>query len=106
MVDTSTVKLATVVRFRWLLPKDEVTRRYQKRFLEFRQLPGLVQKFYVYDESTEEWGGIYQGDSKESAQQYLASDLRKSIPAAYEVDGTPRVDMLSVIEFLRRSGES
>jgi hypothetical protein len=56
MVDTTAVTFVTVVRFRSLLPRDEVTHRYRQRLPEFQQVPGLVQKFYVYDESTEEWG--------------------------------------------------
>ena len=101
MIDIGTVEAVTVVKFRSGLSDDEATRRYQERLPEFRGVPGLVQKIYVRDESTGEWGGIYLWDSKESAQRCMASDLRKSIPAAYEVEGTPRIDNLSVADFLR-----
>ena len=101
MIDIGTVKAVTVVKFRSRLSDEEATRRYGARLPEFRGVPGLVQKIYVRDESTGEWGGIYLWDSQESAERYMASDLRKSIPAAYEVDGTPRIDNLSVVEFLR-----
>lgn len=101
MAETTTVKVVAVVKFRSRLPPEEAKRRYRERMPEFRQLPGLVQKYYCYDDSTAEWAGIYLWDSHESAEEYLASDLRRSIPAAYEIDGAPRVETLSVMDTLR-----
>jgi hypothetical protein len=68
---------------------------------QFRALPGLLQKYYVHDPATGEWGGVYLWDSQESLEQYKASDLRKSIPETYEIIGTPRVEVCGVIEPLR-----
>jgi heme-degrading monooxygenase HmoA len=101
MVDASNVKIMVVVKLRSRLAADEIKRRFRERMPEFRQQPGLIQKYYVYEESSGEWGGIYLWDSKESAEKYLASDLRKSIAAAYEAEGAPHVDTFSVIEPLR-----
>jgi len=101
MVDTNAAKVVMLVRFRSRLSADEIKRRYPERMPEFRQVPGLVQKYYIYDESANEWGGIYVWDSEESAEAYLTSDLRKSIPSTYEIEGVPRVDRLKVFDVLR-----
>ena len=45
--------------------------------------------------------GVYLWDSEESAKSYMESDLRKSIGAAYNVEGAPRTEKLTVVELLR-----
>ena len=49
-----------LVRFKSSLPAEELKKRYSERMPLFRDLPGLLQKYYVYDSATEEWGGFYQ----------------------------------------------
>jgi len=90
-----------VVRFKSSLPLDELERRYKERLPQFQELPGLLQKYYIRDEAKDEWGGIYLWDSEASLQEYLASDLRESIPAVYEIVGAPRVETHPVVEVLR-----
>ena len=89
------------VRFKSALAPDELERRYKQRMSEFQKLPGLLQKYYVYDKASGEWGGVYLWDSQASLESYMASDLRKSIAEAYEVVGTPRVEPAGVIDVLR-----
>ncbi|MCA8977367.1 MAG: YdhR family protein, partial [Planctomycetes bacterium] len=76
-------RIIVSVRFRTELPVEEMQRRYLERLPLFQALSGLVQKYYVYDEGTGEWGGIYVWDSMESVQAYMQSDLRKSIGRAW-----------------------
>ena len=102
MVETNSAKVVILVRFRSRLSAHEIKHRYPARMSEFRAVPGLIQKYYIYDESVNEWGGIYVWDSEESAQAYLESDLRKTIAATYEVEGRPRVERLEVFDVLRR----
>lgn len=83
------------------LSHDELERRYKERMPQFREVPGLLQKYYSYDPTTEEWAGIYLWDSEESAAAYLESDLRKTIPSAYELTQPPRVDRLPIVDVLR-----
>jgi heme-degrading monooxygenase HmoA len=83
------------------LSHDELERRYKERMPSFRDVPGLLQKYYSYDSSTQEWAGIYLWDSEESAAAYLESDLRKSIPSAYELTQPPRVERFSIVDVLR-----
>jgi len=84
------------------LPYDELERRYKERMPEFRDVPGLLQKYYSADESTGEWAGIYLWDSEESLQAYLESDLRKTIASAYELIQPPQVERFSIIDVLRK----
>ena len=83
------------------LSHDELERRYKERMPQFRDVPGLLQKYYAYDPSTEEWAGIYLWDSEESAAAYLESDLRKTIPSAYELTQPPRVERFPIVDVLR-----
>ncbi len=88
------------------LTREEMERRYKERLPEFRKFPGLLQKYYSYDESTGEWAGIYLWDTEESLAAYLESDLRKSIPAAYELTQAPRIERYPIVDVLRAPDES
>ena len=83
------------------LSHDELERRYKERMPQFRDVPGLLQKYYSYDSSTEEWAGIYLWESEESAAAYLTSDLRKTIPSAYELTQPPRIERFPIVDVLR-----
>lgn len=83
------------------LPREELERRYKERLPRFREVPGLVQKYYAYDDATKEWAGIYLWDSEESLAAYLESDLKKTIPAAYELTGPPKVERFPIVDVLR-----
>jgi heme-degrading monooxygenase HmoA len=84
------------------LPREEMERRAQDRMPAFRALPGLLQKYYSVDEATGEWAGIYLWDSERSMAEFMDSDLRKSIPEAYELVGPPRIEKFPLVDVLRR----
>ena len=94
-------RIVVVVKFRSELDAAEIRRRYPQRMPRFRELPGLIQKYYLHDTTNNEWCGIYVWDSEEAVQAYLDSDLRKTIPEAYGVVGTPRVESFQVVDILR-----
>ncbi len=71
------------------------------RIEDFRALTGLVQKYYVRDKVTGEYGGLYLWESPEAFDEYKASELRASIASAYKVKGEPRVEILDVLLPLR-----
>jgi heme-degrading monooxygenase HmoA len=101
MSDTQPTVLLIVRGLKSKLSHDELERRYRERMPQFRDVPGLLQKYYSYDSSTEEWAGIYLWESEEAAAAYLESDLRKSIPSAYELIQPPRIDRFPIVEVLR-----
>ena len=84
------------------LSRDEMEKRYKERLPRFRDVPGLLQKYYSFDESTQEWAGVYLWDSEQSLAAYLQSDLRKTIPAAYELTQPPRIERFPIVDVLRR----
>ena len=51
----------------------------------FKNIPGLVQKYYVTEESTGSVSGIYLFETKDDRKVFQASDLAKSIPIRYRV---------------------
>jgi len=95
-------RIMLLVRVRSSLPFDELQRRLNKRMPEFRALPGLIQKYYLHDKTTDEVCGFYLWDSEESLKSYLASDLRKTIASAYEAVGEPRVERFELLDVLRQ----
>lgn len=106
MVPTRPAIMLIVRGLKSRLPREELERRYKERMPEFRGFRGLIQKYYSYDESTGEWAGIYLWDSEESLGEYLASDLRGSIPEAYELVQSPRVERFPIIDELRSLDET
>jgi len=106
MVDTQPTIMLIVRGLKSGLPQEELERRYKERLPLFRNVTGLIQKYYSHDESTGEWAGIYLWDSEESLAKYLQSDLRKSIPAAYELTEPPRVERFPIVDVLRAPDRS
>ncbi len=49
--------------------------------------------------------GIYIWDTEESMLEFGESDLAKTIPEAYQVEASPRVEVFEVIFPLRQTGE-
>ncbi len=101
MVDAQPAIMLIVRGLKSELPREEFQRRYKERLPRFRDLTGLIQKYYSYDDSTGEWAGIYLWDSEEALAKYLESDLRKSIQTAYELTEPPRVERFQIVDVLR-----
>lgn len=83
------------------LPYEEMEKRYKERLPAFREVKGLVQKYYAYDAAKKEWAGIYFWESEEALAAYLESDLRKTIPSAYELTDPPIVERFPIVDVLR-----
>lgn len=90
-----------IVRFESELSEEAVLAVAQDRSESFRALPGLIQKYYVKLGAPNCYGGVYVWDSMESLLAYRESDLASSIPAAYKVKGTPKVEILDSLFQLR-----
>ena len=54
----------------------------------FRNVPGLIQKYYVVEEATGALSGIYVFKNKNAKESFWNSALAGSIPARYGVDLT------------------
>jgi heme-degrading monooxygenase HmoA len=90
-----------VVKLRSGLPHEEVYRRMDERVPGFRQVPGLLQKYFCRESETGEYAGVYLWDSEESLRRYRQSDLAGNTGAAYKVEGQPRVEVFEVLFPLR-----
>ncbi|MFC6733924.1 MULTISPECIES: YdhR family protein [unclassified Haladaptatus] len=67
------------------LDADEVESLFQDRSQKYREMHGLLQKFYLHDEESGRVGGIYVFDSEASADRLFESDIHSSLREAYKV---------------------
>ena len=86
-----------LVKFHSGLSDADVRRNLEERLPLFRAVPGLIQKYYAREASTGDYVGVYLFESEEALLQYRASDVARAIPAIYQVQGTPRVEMLELL---------
>ena len=90
-----------LVKLKTQLNEEELLRRAKEREPQFRAIPGLLQKYYVRLDQAGLYGGLYLWDSAESLQAFRESELAASIPAAYEVDEPPTVEVMDMLFQLR-----
>jgi len=90
-----------VVTFKTALPDVEVRQLFERRAPQYRALPGLMQKYYVYEKQTGAYGGIYVWNAEESLRAFRESELAHSIPTAYHVIGQSRAETFEVALALR-----
>ena len=90
-----------VVKLRSGHPHEAVYRLMDERVPAFRQVPGLLQKYFCRERATGKYAGVYLGDSEEALRRYRQADLARSTGVAYNVDGQPRSEMFEVLCPLR-----
>ena len=93
--------LILLVKFKSPLSLEEVVKVVDSRIDEFRALKGLQQKYYLQEPATQEYAGLYLWESKDDFLAYRDSELRATIAKAYQTEGEPRIEVFSVIKFLR-----
>jgi hypothetical protein len=74
------------VRINTRLAHEEVRRIMEERAPRFREVPGLVQKYYGYEPNGGAFCGCYIFDSEQSRRAFLESELARTIPAAYQAE--------------------
>jgi hypothetical protein len=74
------------VRFTTRLPHEQVRHLFEERAPRYREVPGLLQKYYGYEQESGAFCGCYLFDSEESRQAFRQSELARSIPDVYEVE--------------------
>ncbi|MGD8319553.1 MAG: YdhR family protein [Gemmatimonadota bacterium] len=75
------------IRYKSGLSHDEVNRHFAERSERYREVPGLVQKYYVQFTDTGEYGGIYVWDSPESLDAWRAGNLSGTLAETYKIEG-------------------
>lgn len=97
--------IVQIVRYLSRLPHEEIRKRFEARSDRYREVPGLIQKFYVRFPATGEYGGIYVWDTKESLEAWTAGNLAGTLAETYQVDGDPDRELAEVMLILRPSTE-
>jgi hypothetical protein len=92
--------LVQIVRFNSTLSAADVQAMYEARADRYRTVPGLLQKYYL-SFANGEHGAVYLWASAEALARFRESDLARSIPEAYQVRGTPEVQVAEVALVLR-----
>ena len=72
----------------------------ESRAPEYLVVPGLVQKYYLRFPGTGEHGGVYLWASRASFEAFRESELARTIPDAYRVEGAPHVELADVSKVL------
>jgi heme-degrading monooxygenase HmoA len=85
-----------LIMFKSDLPKEKVIKNFEARADLYRAVPGLVQKYYIHDDATGHFGGIHIFDTHESAEEFMNSDLVKSIGSAQRSNEAPTIRLLQV----------
>jgi len=78
-------EVVLLVKFNSTLEADELLKVCQEDLETFRNVPGLVQKYYVSEEQSGALSGIYIFSSRSARSSFWNSDLAKRIPARYGV---------------------
>jgi heme-degrading monooxygenase HmoA len=67
------------ITFESELGLEEIEDRFRERAQQFRDMDGLLQKFYVHDEESGRVGGIYVFDSEESRDALFESEIHAKL---------------------------
>ncbi len=88
-------------KFKSNLPEAEVTRLLKERSARFKEVPGLIQKYYLRDSQTGEIGAVYVWESEAAMLAFRQTELAQSMGDAYQIVGDKRVEIYEVTNILR-----
>ena len=91
-----------IIKLKSNLPEEELLNKAKEREPQFKDIQGLLQKYYVKIGPSGQYGGIYIWESQESLDAYRESDLAKSIPEAYEIVEAPNIEIMDILFQLRK----
>lgn len=74
-----------LVKFKSTFNAEKLLSTCQQDLKSFRNVPGLIQKYYIAEEGSEALNGFYIFETKSAREAFWASDLAKTIPARYGV---------------------
>ena len=93
--------IVRIVRFKSELSDDQVQAVMEGRAPRYQEVPGLAQKYYLRFSDPREYGAVYVWDSEQSLKNFNDSELARSIPDAYQVEGAPEGEVAEVMLVLR-----
>jgi heme-degrading monooxygenase HmoA len=95
--------IVQVVRYGSKLTYEEVMERFENRSDSYRDVPGLLQKYYVRYPDTDEYGGVYVWESREALQRWRDTNLAGTLAATYEVTHGPTEEIADVMLVLHEN---
>jgi heme-degrading monooxygenase HmoA len=93
--------LVQIVRYKSGLSHEGGAEQFEARADRYREVPGLIQKYYVHFTETGEHGGVYVWDSLESLQNWRETNLAESLEETYKVKRPPHQELADVMLVLR-----
>ena len=85
------------------LSHEEIESTMRTRAERFREVDGLVQKYFVHDRENDRYGACFLFDTVASRDAYFASDLSAGVGEAYAVVGDPTVTTAHLLFPLREA---
>ena len=85
------------VKFNSDLSFEDIEKIMEDRAPEYRALPGLIQKYYGYDEETKGCTGVFVWESREAVAAFRDSDLARTTAASYEATEAPRIEIFDLV---------
>ena len=79
------VEAILLVKFNSTFNAEKLLNVCQQDLETFRNVPGLIQKYYIAEEGTGALSGFYIFETKSARAAFWTSDLAKTIPARYGV---------------------
>jgi hypothetical protein len=76
-------KAVLLVKFSSTLSPEDLQKTCLEDLEDFRNVPGLLQKYYLGEENTGAISGFYIFESENARSAFWNSKLAKSIPARY-----------------------
>jgi heme-degrading monooxygenase HmoA len=93
--------IVQIVRFKSMLSDEDVLNKYEERSVRYREIKGLLQKYYLKYRDTGEHGAVYVWKSEEDMQSFRQSELYLTIPDVYKVSGDSNFEVADVVLLLR-----
>jgi hypothetical protein len=90
-----------IVRFKSGLTYEQLMKVADERLPQFQALKGLEQKYYLKYDGTDDDGAVYLWASEAALNEYRQSELFRTIPSAYQVQGPPDIQTAELVMTLR-----
>ncbi len=74
-----------LVKFKSTFNSEKLLNVCQRDLETFRDVPGLIQKYYIAEEGTGALSGFYIFETKSDRTAFWTSDFAKAIPVQYGV---------------------
>lgn len=94
-------KIVQVVTLKSGLNEDKLLKIAIDRAAAYKEVPGLLQKYYTRLDEPGSYCGVLIWESKAALQAFSKTDLFATIPTAYKVLDKPEVDVSEILFQLR-----